>query len=282
VEITLDPMLGWVGKLDDSPGEDTARERFRRLLREDVNEVGQTRDYVEECLRLKADQYNRALQDLVSRVGEFLSPEIVNGRHSVSPLAVAVVSLAVALASFAFTLWYNLAPGTVRPLTPSGYCIIRGIGSFPSDHLVISIEWENSSGRPVLVRLPYLRLRSLGSGEGQEGKELRFFMAGEYPEISSRSFAEHYAIGKSFVLEPRSITPKVLVFHIQDWWDEESTYHDFRFSGGDSFHVYIGFDRNLAPQGEVPLFTLFIYGAADDLDRAGESGYWWDFWPLED
>lgn len=82
MEITLERMLSWVGKLDDSPGEDTARERFRQLLREDIREVGQIRDYVEECLRLKGDQYNRALQDLVNRVGEFLGFEVVFGRYS--------------------------------------------------------------------------------------------------------------------------------------------------------------------------------------------------------
>ena len=66
---TLKEILGLVGSLDDTPGEDTARERFRRYLKQTVKEVGQLRDYVEECLREKGDQYNRALQDLVNYIG---------------------------------------------------------------------------------------------------------------------------------------------------------------------------------------------------------------------
>lgn len=66
ISITLNQILALVGKLDDSPGEDTPRERFRRFLKENVNEVGQVRDYIEERLRTSGDQYNRAFQDLAN------------------------------------------------------------------------------------------------------------------------------------------------------------------------------------------------------------------------
>jgi hypothetical protein len=81
MSITLNQILDLVGKLDDSPGEDTPRERFRRFLRENVLEVGQIRDYVEECLRNSGDQYNRALQDLVNYLGHFLGFEVTFGRY---------------------------------------------------------------------------------------------------------------------------------------------------------------------------------------------------------
>ena len=51
MSITLKQILDLVGRLDDSPGDDTPRERFRRFLKENVKEVGQVRDYVEECIR---------------------------------------------------------------------------------------------------------------------------------------------------------------------------------------------------------------------------------------
>ena len=51
MSITLKQILDLVEKLDDSPGDDTPRERFRRFLKENVKEVGQVRDYVEECIR---------------------------------------------------------------------------------------------------------------------------------------------------------------------------------------------------------------------------------------
>ncbi|MCK6619104.1 MAG: hypothetical protein HUU32_20960 [Calditrichaceae bacterium] len=59
MDISLKQILELVGKLNDTPGDDTPRERFRRYLQDNVNQVGKVRDYVEECLRNKGDQYNR-------------------------------------------------------------------------------------------------------------------------------------------------------------------------------------------------------------------------------
>jgi len=81
VAIELGDVLKLVGKLDDSPGEDTPRERFRRFLRAQVKDVGLLRDYVQECLRSTEDQFNRALQDLVNRAGELLGFEVTYGRY---------------------------------------------------------------------------------------------------------------------------------------------------------------------------------------------------------
>lgn len=77
----LDQILDLVGPLDDSPGEDSARERFRRFLKKNVKEVGQVRDHIERCLRVPGDQYNRALQDLVNYVGHFLGFGVAFGRY---------------------------------------------------------------------------------------------------------------------------------------------------------------------------------------------------------
>ncbi len=83
--LALGQILDLVGKLDDSPGEDQPRERFRRFLRENVREVGMLRDYVEECLRTSGPQYNRALQDLVNHLGTFLGFEVTFGRYQGVP-----------------------------------------------------------------------------------------------------------------------------------------------------------------------------------------------------
>jgi len=79
--LPLNQIIALVGKLDDAPGEETPRERFRRFLKENVREVGQVRDYVEECLRSSGDQYNRALQDLINYLGYFLGFEVTFGRY---------------------------------------------------------------------------------------------------------------------------------------------------------------------------------------------------------
>jgi hypothetical protein len=81
MSIPISQILDLVGKLDDTPGDDTPRERFRRFLKENIQEVGQIRDYVEGCLRSSGDQYNRALQDLVNRIGHFLGFEVRFGRY---------------------------------------------------------------------------------------------------------------------------------------------------------------------------------------------------------
>lgn len=79
--VTLNQILELVGKLDDSPGDETPRERFRRFLQSNVTEIGQVRDYIEECLRSTGPQYSRALQDLVNHLGRFLGFEVVFGRY---------------------------------------------------------------------------------------------------------------------------------------------------------------------------------------------------------
>ncbi|GIW70818.1 MAG: hypothetical protein KatS3mg102_0360 [Planctomycetota bacterium] len=79
--VKLKEVLSLVGKLDDCPGEDTPRQRFRRFLRSQVGDVGLLRDYVQECLQASEEQYNKALQDLVNRLGELLGFEVEYGRY---------------------------------------------------------------------------------------------------------------------------------------------------------------------------------------------------------
>jgi hypothetical protein len=79
--MNLDQVLSLVGRLDDTPGQDAARERFRKFLSDGVKEVGQVRDFVEQCLRSSGEQYSRALQDLVNHLGRFLGFEIEFGRY---------------------------------------------------------------------------------------------------------------------------------------------------------------------------------------------------------
>lgn len=81
MSFALKQVLSLIGQLDDSAGEDSARERFRKFLKENVNEVGELRDYIRDCLASSGDQYNRALQDLVNHAGRFLDFEVTFGRY---------------------------------------------------------------------------------------------------------------------------------------------------------------------------------------------------------
>lgn len=81
MDFSLGKVLALVGNLDDAAGEQTPSKRFRQFLKENVSEVGQIRDYIEECLRTSGDQYCRALQDLINHLGTFLGFEVVYGRY---------------------------------------------------------------------------------------------------------------------------------------------------------------------------------------------------------
>jgi len=85
MSMTLTAVLNLVGKLDDSPGSDTPRERFRGFLKNNITEVGILRDYIEECLRNTGDQYNRAFQDLVNHLGTLMGFEVEFGRYQGTP-----------------------------------------------------------------------------------------------------------------------------------------------------------------------------------------------------
>ena len=82
MNMTLKQILALVGELDDSPGNETPRERFRRYLKDNAKDVGQLRDYIQECLTTSGTQYNRALQDLVNHIGSFLGFDVVFGRYA--------------------------------------------------------------------------------------------------------------------------------------------------------------------------------------------------------
>ena len=81
MNVTLKELLNLVGKLDDKPGDDTPRERFRDFIRSNITEVGQLRDYILECLRYTDEQFNKALQDLVNYTGTFLGFDVTYGRY---------------------------------------------------------------------------------------------------------------------------------------------------------------------------------------------------------
>ncbi|MGA9380212.1 MAG: winged helix-turn-helix domain-containing protein [Phormidium sp.] len=81
MSILLSEVLELVGKLDDSEGGNTPRERFRSRLKTKVTHISQLREYIEEGLSNSGEQYSRALQDLVNRLGELLGFQVIYGRY---------------------------------------------------------------------------------------------------------------------------------------------------------------------------------------------------------
>src|SRR5215211_2877232 len=81
MSFTLDEVLLMVGRLDDAPGFDTPRERFRRFINTHVTDVRVARAFIEQCQRSLGEQHHRALKDLVTIVGRFLGLEAAFGSY---------------------------------------------------------------------------------------------------------------------------------------------------------------------------------------------------------
>ena len=72
MNLTVNQLLGVVGRLDDNPGFDTPRERFRRFLNERITDAGSARAVIAECRQMGGEQHARALQDAVILTGKLL------------------------------------------------------------------------------------------------------------------------------------------------------------------------------------------------------------------
>lgn len=189
--------------------------------------------------------------------------------------------------------------GEVRPIEPSGFAIVRGmpasggVGPFPSDHLVLPLEWKNASGSSVIMRRPQLVFSELGENGKPNGKPTRFFLAGEYPNISGAAFSEPYSYKNAFKLDPHSVSANVLVFRVERWWDLNQR---FAFDGDTRYEVRIEFLRapgrlfggdEYAKEDLLVAEEFHMVPSVDDLERPGRTVErlrepWWNYWSFDD
>ena len=90
MDFTLDQLLTIIGRLDDGPGFDTPRERYRRFLNERMNGLVAARQIIQECREHSGEQSHRALQDAIVLCGRFLGFETAFGRYQHEPGALPV------------------------------------------------------------------------------------------------------------------------------------------------------------------------------------------------
>lgn len=83
--LSLDELLTLVGELNDSPGDDSARERFRRYLQKNIRDLQLLAVYIDGCSGAPDSQRARAFQDLVSHVGHFMGFEVTYGPYRELP-----------------------------------------------------------------------------------------------------------------------------------------------------------------------------------------------------
>jgi hypothetical protein len=85
MSVTLTEILMLAGRLDDTPGFDTPRERFRRFLLEHMGDARIARAFIEECQQSLGEQHHRALQDMVVVLGRCLGFETTFGTYQPIP-----------------------------------------------------------------------------------------------------------------------------------------------------------------------------------------------------
>ena len=81
MDLTINQLLGIVGRLDDGPGSDTPRERFRRLLTERIADPASARSVIAEIRQVGGEQHCRALQDAVVLTGRLLGFDTTFGPY---------------------------------------------------------------------------------------------------------------------------------------------------------------------------------------------------------
>ncbi len=144
MNITLNQIFSLIGRLDDTPGDDVPRERFRTFLKENVTEIGKVRDYIEECLRGKGEQYNRALQDLVNYIGVFLGFEVRYGRYQGTVNEVGYDGLWISPSGLTIVVEVKTTEAyTIKTATLTGY-----VDKLISEHQIA--DWDNALGLYVI------------------------------------------------------------------------------------------------------------------------------------
>lgn len=83
--MTVDQVLAIAGRLDDTPGLDTPRERVRRVLLERMTDAQLARVVIQECQHTAGEQNRRALQDAVILAGKCLGFRAIFGRYHHDP-----------------------------------------------------------------------------------------------------------------------------------------------------------------------------------------------------
>jgi hypothetical protein len=189
------------------------------------------------------------------------TPDEKTKKRDWTTIGVSIAALFVSIFSVMLSWYWNSPIGDVRALEPSGYAIVRGIdptfegepelhkglgvGPWPSDHVVMPIEWANNSGSSILVKDPVLVFQELDRDGHPIGDEIRFFLIGEFPEISAQVFnnvnTKPHTFKNSVIIEPHTVIQSISVFRVEGWFKEPN--QCFRFIPGENYRVELRYLR---------------------------------------
>lgn len=198
-------------------------------------------------------------------------------------IMLALLAVAASFFTLAYTFFWNSSFAQVQPVEPSGMAIVRGINpreleqvsEFPGDHIVLLLEWTNKSGASVLVKNLELVFRKLGPSGERTGEEHRFFLVGEYPDISANVLNEANfkmpTYKNSIVVEPHSVSQLVVVFREANWKRKKETGNSFHFSAGEEYQVDAVYERLPKGPGDYSKALISSLTRSDTRQEDGHS-----------
>lgn len=214
---------------------------------------------------------------------------------------IAVVALVLAIAGLVVGVWQhnqlvdlerqiNLDPGELIIHVPTEFCVTRGFRAFPSDHLIIPVNFENTGNGAKTVERPALFFEDTTSG-----KQYTFELEGYIPNLDTYSIDGAFEIARGITVPERSLSRYVLVFQIERWWDKDSDNYLFQFrrtdDGPTRYDMRFGYYEigNTTPvywaDGDRSIFlSMPLYEAMNNLelkatlrDRLSQDSRYEDF-----
>ena len=166
----------------------------------------------------------------------------------------------------------NLELGELLIHPATDFCIARGFRTFPSDHIIIPITFENTgSGAKTAERLTLLFEHS------DTGETYRFYMKGYIPQLDRSTFGEQFDMASAVMVPERSVQRYLIVFQIENWWDRKTDNYKFQFhniTGGiNRMEIRLGYfklgDSSPTywqdPEGNSTFLSMPIYQAINNL-----------------
>jgi hypothetical protein len=219
------------------------------------------------------------------------------------PIMLSTFTTVIAIVTFVVTVNPWAPVGPVTP--PVGVAIVRGIdphfageprpgegvsvGLWPSDHLVVPLEWRNDTGSALLIQQPTLILHKINRSGQATGDQVNFFMINELADTNAGTLVninkEPLTYSNTVYVQPHSIVRSVTLFRVEDWAGRNRC---FRFHQGESYRVEIQYRRvpdapiwHQNPKTETLIERLTMLESVNWLSPYGEgSSMGWDFFTL--